>query len=125
MKQTFLVVFLAALTLTGCKKEVKSDNPFFNKYETPFEVPPFEQIKSAHFMPAYLKGIEEERAEIKSIINNQEPPSFENTIKALEYSGELLTKVSRVFGALNSANTNDTLQENKQGPVTYTIKTQR
>ncbi len=50
------------------------------------------------------------RNEIKAIINNPKAPTFDNTIKALEYSGQLLTKVSRVFGALNSANTNDSLQ---------------
>jgi len=89
----------------------KSDNPFLNNYDTPFGVPPFEKIKAAHFMPAYLKGFEEQRAEIKAIINNPDKPDFENTIKALEYSGQLLTRVSRVFGSLNSANTNDTLQK--------------
>ena len=50
------------------------------------------------------------KKEVKAIINNPKEPTFENTIKALEYSGELLAKVSRVFGALNSANTNDSLQ---------------
>lgn len=111
MKKTLFIVFLAALGITGCKKAQKSDNPFFNTYDTPFEVPPFEQIKAAHFMPAYLKGMEEDSREIKAIITNTEAPTFENTIKALTYSGDLLTKVSRVFGALNSANTNDTLQK--------------
>ena len=105
-------MFLTAVVLTtGCKEEVKSDNPFFNNYKTPFEVPPFEQIKAAHFMPAYIKGFAEQRTEIKAIIKNPKVPDFENTIKQLEYSGQLLTKVSRVFGALNSANTNDTLQK--------------
>jgi len=102
---------IAALILySGCKKEIKSDNPFFNKWETPFEVPPFEEIKTAHYMPAYFKGFEEQKNEIKAIINNPDEPTFDNTIKALEYSGELLTKVRRVFGGLNSANTNDSLQ---------------
>ena len=96
--------------LSGCKPEVKSNNPFFNTYDTPFEVPPFEKIKAAHFMPAFLKGFEEQKKEIKTIINNPKEPTFENTIKAFEYSGELLQKVSSVFGALNSANTNDSLQ---------------
>lgn len=104
-------MLLFALVITGCKTGKKSDNPFFNKFDTPYEVPPFELIKASHFMPAYLKGIEEERNEIKAIINNTQPPTFENTIKALVYSGELLTTVSRVFGSLNSANTNDTLQK--------------
>ena len=111
MKKTLIIIVLSAIVLSSCKREVKSDNPFFNKYDTPFEVPPFEQIKAAHFMPAYLKGFEEERKEIKDIINNRAKPTFDNTIKALAYSGELLTKVSRVFGSLNSANTNDTLQK--------------
>jgi len=111
MKKTLFVMFLTVVTIAGCKKEVKSDNPFFNKYDTPFEVPPFEQIKAAHFMPAYLRGFEEQQKEIKAIINNPETSTFENTIKALEYSGQLLTKVGRVFGSLNSANTNDTLQK--------------
>jgi peptidyl-dipeptidase Dcp len=111
MQKTLIIMFLSAVIFTGCKKEEKSDNPFFNKYDTPFQVPPFEQIRAAHFMPAYLKGFEEQRNEIKAIINNPKEPTFENTIKALEYSGQLLTKVSRVFGSFNSANTNDTLQK--------------
>jgi peptidyl-dipeptidase Dcp len=104
---------LLALTImfTGCKTKIKSDNPFFNEWETPFEVPPFDQIRTSHYMPAYLKGFEEQKQEIQAIINNPDEPDFENTIKPYVYSGELLTKVSRVFGGLNSAHTNDTLQE--------------
>jgi peptidyl-dipeptidase Dcp len=111
MRQTLFIIILFTVAIAGCKKETKSDNPFFNKYDTPFEVPPFEQIKASHFMPAFLKGIEEETNEIKAITNNPKPPTFDNTIKSMEYSGQLLTKVSRVFGSLNSANTNDTLQK--------------
>jgi peptidyl-dipeptidase Dcp len=111
MKKNLLIMLIAFVVIASCKKKERSDNPFFNKYDTPFEVPPFDLIKAAHFMPAYLKGIEEERTEIQSIINNPEKPTFDNTIKALEYSGDLLNKVSRVFGPLNSANTNDTLQK--------------
>ena len=110
MKQFFLILAAGIFLLTGCKKEMKSDNPFFNEWDTPFEVPPFDQIKAAHFMPAYLKAFEDEKNEIQAIINNPKAPTFENTIKALEYSGQLLTKVSRVFGSLNSADTNDSLQ---------------
>jgi peptidyl-dipeptidase Dcp len=111
MKKTLILIMLAMVFTSGCKKSVKSDNPFFNTYNTPFEVPPFEKIKAVHYMPAYLKGFEEQKKEIKTIINNPKEPTFENTIKELEYSGELLSKVSRVFGAMNSANTNDTLQK--------------
>ncbi len=71
---------------------------------------PFELIKASHFKPAFLKGFEEQKAAVNKITRNRQEPDFKNTIKALEYSGELLTKVSRVFGSLNSANTNDSLQ---------------
>jgi peptidyl-dipeptidase Dcp len=101
---------LTLACLFSCKRTEKSDNPFFNKYETPFEVPPFEQIKAKHYMPAFLRGFAEQKNEIKTIINNPEEPTFENTIKAYEYSGQLLRKVRSVFGALNGANTNDSLQ---------------
>jgi peptidyl-dipeptidase Dcp len=110
MNRLILIIVLAVIGFTGCKKEMKSDNPFFSKWDTPYEVPPFDQIKADHFMPAYLKAFEEQKDEIRAIINNKKEPSFDNTIRPLEYSGQLLTKVSRVFGALNSANTNDTLQ---------------
>lgn len=110
MKNIFLIVAAGIFTFTGCKKVTKSDNPFFNEWDTPFEVPPFEQIKTSHYMPAFTRAFEEQKKEIKEIINNQAEPTFDNTIKALEYSGQLLTRVSRVFGALNSANTNDSLQ---------------
>jgi peptidyl-dipeptidase Dcp len=110
MKTTFVLIMLSLAALTACKKTMKSDNPFFNKYETPFEVPPFDQIKIAHFMPAYLKGFEEHNKEIETIINNTEEPTFKNTIKAMEYSGELLDKVSGAFGILNGALISDSIQ---------------
>ena len=110
MKNIILVSVILLILFTGCKQEPKSDNPFFNKWDTPFEVPPFEQIRNSHYLPAYLKGFEEQMDEIKAIISNPKAPTFENTIEALEYSDHLLTKVGRVFGALNSANTNDSLQ---------------
>ena len=112
MKHFLLIVALTIISVTACKNSEMNENPFLNeKYGTPFEVPPFEKIKAEYYMPAYLKGIEEQKKEIRDIITNKQEPDFENTIKALEYSGELLTKVGRVFGALNSANTNDTLQK--------------
>ncbi|HPB14066.1 MAG TPA: M3 family metallopeptidase, partial [Bacteroidales bacterium] len=88
----------------------KSDNPLLNEFDTPFGVPPFEQIKPEHYKPAYLKAFEEQKAVIRKIVTSKEEATFENTIKELEYSGTLLTKVSRIFGALNSAHTNDSLQ---------------
>jgi peptidyl-dipeptidase Dcp len=110
MKKTLFFILFVLLASAACKKKEKSDNPLLNKYESPFEIPPFEQIRAAHFMPAFLKGFELHNAEIKAIINNRKEPTFENTIKALSYSGELLTGISRVFSSLNSANTSDSLQ---------------
>src|SRR4030042_2050903 len=110
MKKTILILILGIIGFSGCKKETKSDNPFFNKWDTPFEVPPFDQIMAKHYMPAYLKGFEEQKNEIRVIITDPEEPDFNNTIKMLAYSGDLLSKVGRVFGGLNSANTNDSLQ---------------
>lgn len=98
------------MAILSCKQAEKSDNPFFNEFDTPFNVPPFELIKASHYKPAFIKGFEEQKKAVEKITANPETPTFENTIKPLEYSGELLSKVSRVFGSLNSSNTNDTLQ---------------
>ncbi len=80
-------------------------NPFFHEWETPFGVPPFEQIQNTDYMPAFLEGIRQHQEEIKAITANPDPPSFENTILAFDQSGTLLEKVSYVFYGLNSANT--------------------
>jgi len=85
-------------------------NPFFNEYKTPFQVPPFNEIKLEHYMPAVEAGIAEQQAEIKAITDNKEEPTFSNTILAFDLSGDLLTKVSNVFFNLNQANTDDKMQ---------------
>lgn len=86
-------------------------NPFFQAYATPFEVPPFDKIKNEHFKPAILEGIKRHEAEINTIANNSEAPTFENTILAMENAGELLSNVNVVFSNLNGANTNEELQK--------------
>ena len=83
------------------------DNPLL----TPFDQAPFSQIKNEHFESAILESIEMARAEIEAIIVNEEPPSFENTIETLDYSGHQLDRVSAVFFNLNSAETNETIQK--------------
>lgn len=101
----------ALLYSCGAKEEkTENMNPFFEAYDTPFEVPPFDKIKNEHFSPAILEGIKQQQAEINAIVNNTEDPTFANTIEAMEKSGELLVKASAVFSNFNSANTNDTLQ---------------
>jgi peptidyl-dipeptidase Dcp len=111
MKQMFVAAACAAALLSGCASGTKDNaNPFFSEYTTPFQVPPFEDIKMEHYKPAFLQGMEEQAKEIDAIVNNQEPATFENTIVALDQSGKLLSKVSIVFSGLNSANTNDEMQ---------------
>lgn len=95
---------------SGSEKQEASENPFFAEYSTPFGVPPFDQIKNDHFLPAFEKGMEEQNREIDSILLNTAAPDFENTIAAFDYSGELLRKVSSVFYNFNSSNTNEEIQ---------------
>jgi peptidyl-dipeptidase Dcp len=85
-------------------------NPFFTEYTTQFQVPPFDQIKNEHFMPAFMEGMKQQMEEVKSIIDDQETPTFANTVEALEFSGSQLQKVSDVFYNLTSSNTSDELQ---------------
>lgn len=113
MKKTIIALAASGALLFACgAKEEKTENmnPFFEAYDTPFEVPPFDKIKNEHFSPAILEGIKQQQAEINAIVNNTEDPTFANTIEAMEKSGELLVKASAVFSNFNSANTNDTLQ---------------
>jgi peptidyl-dipeptidase Dcp len=88
-----------------------ADNPFFEPSSLPFEAPDFDRINESHFMPAFEKGMEEQLREIEQIAQSSEEPTFENTITAMELSGELLTRVQRVFFNLTSAHTNDKIQE--------------
>ncbi|MBN9307297.1 MULTISPECIES: M3 family metallopeptidase [unclassified Devosia] len=94
-------------------------NPFFAAWDTPFGVPPFEAIETAHFAPAYQRALAEHDREVAAIAGNPEAPSFDNTIAALELSGQLLRKVDMVFSQLASANTNPELQavERDMAPV--------
>ncbi len=84
-----------------------TQNPFFAEFDTPYGVPPFDKIKTEHYMPAFIEGMRQDSLEIEAIANNPEPPTFANTIEALEYSGAMLDRVSSVFFNLYSANTND------------------
>ncbi|MEQ8240247.1 MAG: M3 family metallopeptidase [Cyclobacteriaceae bacterium] len=85
-------------------------NPFLNSYTTPFEVPPFHEIKNEHYLPALEEGIARAKKEIDLITDNEDNPTFANTIEALEKGGELLGNVASVLFNLNSAETSDDLQ---------------
>lgn len=108
-----LIAATAVAMLSGCASPKKSaeDNPFLSEYDTPFQVPPFEKIKMEHYKPAFLKGMEEQAAEINAIVNDTNPATFENTIVALDQSGKLLNKVSYVFYSQNGADTNDEMDK--------------
>ena len=117
MKNQILFLFVGFIMMIGCqnqqsdKVEVLETNPILSTWDTPFGVPPFNQIKDEHYLPAFRSAIATNIAEIETIINNTEEASFENTIVALERSGEDLSRVSRVFYAINGAHSNDSIRE--------------
>ena len=88
-----------------------NDNPLLQEFSTVLDTAPFSKIKEIHFEPAILRGIEIAREEIDQITNNPETPTFENTIVALDSSGETLARITSIFFNLNSAETNDHIQE--------------
>ena len=108
MRKTIITTCAAAIVCGSAM--AKGGNPFLGKYTTPFGIPPFEQIKVEHYKPAFIKGMEEHKKEIDAIVNNKKTATFENTIAALDRSGELLNKVASVFYGQNSACTSDEMQ---------------
>ncbi len=123
-----LCLLLAVLGLAGCSEPaadpVASDpastdaaatgsgeNPFFTVSPLPYHAPPFDLIEDEHFQPAIEAGMRAQMEEVAAIAGSDEPPSFANTVEALESSGALLSRTMRVFSAVVQANTNDTLQQ--------------
>ncbi len=86
-------------------------NPFLKAYKTPHQTPPFDQIKTEHYVPAFEEGIKEQQAEIEKITSNPEAPTFANTIEAYERSGDLLRRVGSVFFNMLSAESNDEMMK--------------
>lgn len=87
-----------------------ASNPFFTEWKTPFGVPPFAAIKAEHYLPAFREGMARQQAEVAAIVAATEPPTFENTILALELSGQFLDRVEEVFSNLSGAETSPALQ---------------
>ncbi len=115
--KTNIIVLTLALTIFSCQKKQEepskttmTNNPLLQEWKTEFGVPPFDSIKNEHYLPAFEKGIEEQKNNIEQIIVNKEEPTFQNTIEAIERSGETLTKVKQVFFAVNAAHTNEELK---------------
>ncbi|MCK0132596.1 M3 family metallopeptidase [Flavobacteriaceae bacterium F08102] len=86
-------------------------NPILAPFNTPYQTAPFSKINNEHFKPAFEKAIALTKTEIDAIANQKEPPTFENTIEALEFSGTTLDRLSSIFFNLNSAETNDEIQQ--------------
>ena len=86
-------------------------NPFYAASSLPYQAPPFDRIKDADYQPAIDAGMAQQRKEIDAIANDPAAPTFENTILALERSGQLLQRVMQVFGGVSQADTNPTLQK--------------
>ena len=117
----YVVVALTMISMiTACNKSTsESQNPFLSEFQTPYATPDIQKIKIEHYEPAFLAGIEQQNKEVKAIANNPEQPTFENTVEALDHSGDILSRVSGVFFALTEADTNDQLMEleEKFGPM--------
>ena len=114
------VLFIAIAYAFLCAFAPQSDNPLLAKFDTPFGVPPFNLVKTEHYVPAYREAMRRQDVAIASITESPTPPTFANTIEALEGSGELLTQVDNIFNAMNSANTSDEIQAiaKEMAPVT-------
>ena len=106
MKKTLLIAG-AALALISCNMK----NPLLTESTAPFGAPEFDKIKNEHYLPAFEQGIAEAKAEIDAIVVNQEEPTFENTIEAMEYAGQTLSKVASIFYAVMEAHTDDEKQQ--------------
>ena len=108
-------VIIACFTLLASgakKKNVKAnENPFMAPYTAKYEIPPFEKIKLSHYMPALEAGIAQQNKEIADIVNNPAAPNFENTVLALDNSGDILAKVGGVFFALSESDATPEMQE--------------
>jgi peptidyl-dipeptidase Dcp len=111
MKRNVLMFAVCVLVaIAGCGDKAPTVNPFLTEWTTPFGVAPFDEIQEEHFLPAFERAIAEQREEVEAIAQNPNPPTFENTLVALDATGTLMTKVSGVFYTLTGAETNEQIQ---------------
>ncbi|MFD2742939.1 MULTISPECIES: M3 family metallopeptidase [Sphingobacterium] len=112
-KRLLPICMVITSIVVGCgesNQKETMDNPLLAFFDTPFNVPPFDKIKDEHFRPAYAEALRLHNLEVDSIVNNEDEPTFQNTIVALENAGAMLSQVAVIFGNLNSANKTDSLQ---------------
>ena len=112
----FLALAVAMFVMQGCtpKTEEPMENPLLTEWNDRFGVPPFDRIKAEHFEPALTQAMSVHNAEIDAIVNNNDEPSFENTVLAFDNSGKLLERVELCFGMLCAAETNPEMQAVEQ-----------
>jgi len=111
MKKLSTLILLAFFSF-GCSNSMENSmNPFFTDYDAPYQIPPFDEIKEEHYMPAFERGMKEQLEEIDQIANNPEQPTFENTLVELERTGKTLSKVADVFFNILSSNTNEQMDK--------------
>jgi peptidyl-dipeptidase Dcp len=113
MKIIPFLLLTSMLLTAGCtgSDNNSGQNPLLEDWDTPYGVPPFDRIQDSDYLPAFRLGMEQEAAEVRAIATNPEPPTFANTIEALERSGSLRKKVENVFYAVHSANSSDVTRE--------------
>lgn len=105
-----IFILATSCMMYSCATQTET-NPFLTEFQTEHGVPPFDKIKLEHYEPAFLKGIEEQNANIDAIVNNSEAPTFENVIVALDNSSPILDRVSAIFYNMTEAETTDDLKE--------------
>ena len=103
-----ILILAASCMMYSCATQTET-NPFLTEFQTPYGVPPFDQIKLEHYEPAFMKGIDEQNANIQAIIDNAEAPTFDNVIAAFDNSSPILDRVGGVFYNLTEAETTDDL----------------
>ena len=116
MKKTILA--LGAIAMMAACTQTKN-NPFLEEWNTPYGIPPFEKIQLTDYIPAVKAGIEEQNKELEAILNNQDAPTFENTVAAYELSGKTLTKTTAVLFNLQETEGSDEM--NKVCPISIWI----
>ena len=110
MKKIIYLICFAGITMQACNDKPAADNPLLAEFDTPFQVPPFDKIHDAHYLPAFREGMKQQREEIDAITPNPEAPTFANTIEALEFAGEKLGDVSSIFYNLLEAESSPEMQ---------------
>jgi len=111
VKKLALLLIGSCIIASSCDTKKTEMNPLLSEFDTPFGVPPFHLVSYDHYLPAFNEAMDIQNQEIEAIVENNDAPTFENTIAALDYSGATLSRVSSIFYNIRSANTSDEMKE--------------